>query len=910
VSGAGPALLWLRAPLVLRHFPGVLVAVVSATTVLGLASASTPLFFASAANRAVAERIETVTRWRAGLTVQHGGPFFGEEAAGGERVGVWRRFAQRGAELEQATAPLDNLDVGVLSMLGQPFTMRRESGGPEMVGRLVTRTGGLAHIDPLASLREGRLALATRGSSPWKECPRRVPSRNDGPAVWIADSVARPMRVCPGDRISVSGVRRTVVTVGGVYRNLVTVFPTRFWQSLAGEFLPEGAPAFVLADHSTFRLIAGRLRDGGGIRWEFPVRGRSLTLPEATALAGGLREIIGRFGHGRYERLFPGADADSLLLGVARLSERMISATRHPINLLALAGTLLALGVTAAAGIYGVQRRRVEHDLLVTRGISPIALGAKASLEAILPALVGVGLGLGVCVWLVKMMGPSELLEAEAIGAALTNTAWALLGGVALLAAVAGTAASRGVTPPRRARRLVRVVPWDLALLVAAYLAYREVGTRADLVARIGGASQVDVLVLVFPILFIAGATGIASRGLRLLLPRLRVSGGALPSPLFLAARRLAAASGIALLLVTIAALAVGVFVYAGTLVTSGRATVDGKALIFIGSDVSVPLPPNPRIPDVPFDATVVRKVDGARVMPGLVTVDVLGVDPDTFATTAFWDDSFADRPLTDLLSAIQLGPRRSGDMALPTIAVGAQLGPESVLEAGGQSNPLEIMARARVFPGMASQRPLLVLDRAALEVPDQAGVAEVGSGGTQELWVEGPSQRIVDRLSDAGLPLATALTLDDVRNSASLLPSEWTFGFLQSLGGAAGLIALVGMVLYLQARQRARVVASSLAQRMGLSGRAHAGAIGVELAAMLVVAFILGSVLAGVAADLVYARIDPLPNVPPEPLLRVPLAALAVIPVVLAAASVVGAWRVQRSAHRANVAEVMRLAH
>ena len=58
--GAG-SLLWRKAPLVLRHFPGVLAGVVAATAILALASASAPLFFSSASNLAVARRIQEVT---------------------------------------------------------------------------------------------------------------------------------------------------------------------------------------------------------------------------------------------------------------------------------------------------------------------------------------------------------------------------------------------------------------------------------------------------------------------------------------------------------------------------------------------------------------------------------------------------------------------------------------------------------------------------------------------------------------------------------------------------------------------------------------------------------------------------------------------------------------------------------
>jgi hypothetical protein len=66
---------------------------------------------------------------------------------------------------------------------------------------------------------------------------------------------------------------------------------------------------------------------------------------------------------------------------------------------------------------------------------------------------------------------------------------------------------------------------------------------------------------------------------------------------------------------------------------------------------------------------------------------------------------------------------------------------------------------------------------------------------------------------------------------------------------------------------------------------------------------------LSALAADLVVDRLDPLPQVPPPPLVRVPVDAIVLIAALLVAAAAVGAWRMQRWAERANVAEVLRVA-
>ena len=77
----------------------------------------------------------------------------------------------------------------------------------------------------------------------------------------------------------------------------------------------------------------------------------------------------------------------------------------------------------------------------------------------------------------------------------------------------------------------------------------------------------------------------------------------------------------------------------------------------------------------------------------------------------------------------------------------------------------------------------------------------------------------------------------------------------------------------------------------------------------MLVLAFVLGVGFAVLAAGLVHGRLDPIPGLPPGPLFRVPVGALAAAAVVTVAIAAIGAWRVQSVADRANVGEVMRLA-
>jgi putative ABC transport system permease protein len=158
-------------------------------------------------------------------------------------------------------------------------------------------------------------------------------------------------------------------------------------------------------------------------------------------------------------------------------------------------------------------------------------------------------------------------------------------------------------------------------------------------------------------------------------------------------------------------------------------------------------------------------------------------------------------------------------------------------------------------------------------------------------------------------LTVVRTVTADDVATTADFLPISWTFGFLQALGILTGLIALGGALLHLEARQRSREVSYALARRMGLGRGAHRASVAIELSAILLVSVVIGTILSGVAARLVFGRLDPLPNIPPPPLFRVPFVLLAITALVALVAAWIGAWRVQRAADHARVGEVMRVA-
>jgi predicted lysophospholipase L1 biosynthesis ABC-type transport system permease subunit len=115
--------------------------------------------------------------------------------------------------------------------------------------------------------------------------------------------------------------------------------------------------------------------------------------------------------------------------------------------------------------------------------------------------------------------------------------------------------------------------------------------------------------------------------------------------------------------------------------------------------------------------------------------------------------------------------------------------------------------------------------------------------------------------------------------------------------------------VVYLRARQRGRMVATLLSDRMGMPRSTMRDASVAELGALLAASFVAGSLVGLVSSALVVPSIDPLPSIPPAPLVAVPWLALLVTAAGLVAAAIVGGAMADRGARASSTAEVMRVA-
>jgi putative ABC transport system permease protein len=870
-----------RRPFQLLRFPSLLLAMTLAAALLALAGAAAPLFLSSAGSAAFASALS-----------RSGGTPALSVADSGQADPVLLAFRNR--QLDQAVRPVGGLGPMVLSVTGSAVCAARPGatcGASQPVVRPLARTGAMSHVRVVA--RGGQTG-----------------------GVWISDITAGQTGLGPGDSLALSAADRSItVPIAGVFHDFAGEDLSDFWAPLGGLIRGaaggvDHAPApLVISDAATIQRIDGALDSSEQVNWEYPIDANGKTLPEAAATSRALQSVVAKLSDPATQlgSAFTNSFQATALPAIVAQASAAQAATTGAVQSIALAGQLLALVGVGSAGVYAARRRRTEVSLLAVRGVGPLRYGLTSSVEAVLPVAIGSGVGLAAAAAMVPLFGPSSSVAAssaqDAATAALLGFVVALVV-VGLVGAAAVTREFEGV--PGRGAAIAARTPWEAVVLALALASWYEIVTRGSgLSPGPGGEVRIDRLMLLFPVLFLAGAGGLAVRLLQRVAFRRRARADRRSVPAFLAARRLGSAPRAAAVLVTASALSIGILAYAGTVAASVAGTAREKALVQVGSRTAVGVAPGTSAPAGSV-ATAVLRVIGQQAEPAGTTVDLLAIDPETFARQAFWDPRFATSSLSSLLAALD----RSTPGRLPVIVAGGGVPGGSTLSLFEAPVPIQVVGRAGTFPGTRGKRPLLIVREPDLRAAaNRAGVSLTGLSVRRELWSNTDPAPLLTELRSANVAAGRVVTATQVESAPSFLALSWTFQFLAALGLLAGLLSLVSLLLYLQARQRTEEVAYVLGRRMGLTRRAHRRSIAFELSGMLLCALAIGGCLAGLAALLVYRRLDPLPALPPGPLLRLPLGLLAATAVALVTAAWGGSWLVQRQADRTNVGELMRLA-
>ncbi|HET9290146.1 MAG TPA: hypothetical protein VFQ49_03625, partial [Actinomycetes bacterium] len=660
---------------------------VAAALILALTATSGRLFLASAGDAAVGQELDRI---------------------GGVPMLAMVMFGDRPADVAAVQRAAESVASDLVPGLGPPVR---------------TRSG--ATMDAAAGTRTARVRLAARDGFAGHI---QALERAGGDGAWLPDTAAASLGVRAGQTVRLGlppGVRVRVV---GVYRDLATSDQPldRFWSPLGKVIYTldqeerTTPPGLVLVDPDRFLELTRRLESPGQLEWDFYPESDRLTLPEADRLAAQIQAVQGTTGDPWAEQTgLTRVTTATPITDVVRRAHATLAALTGPVESISLTGRLLALALVAAAAVFAVRRRRGEVSVLIAHGVGGLPIGARSMVEAALPLAAGGALGYLVALGLAGPLDPVPGLQPQATAAARREVALAVAAGLLLFGLVTWIAVRS--EERERARRLGQVLAtpwWEVLALALAAAALYELRTRGGAPVQVEGEpAQVDRLLVLFPLLAIAGLAGLATRAAARLLrrarPPLTAASAARPAPV-LALRRLVAAPRTVLLLVTGSAVALGLLTYSGTLVASTRSGAADKARVLVGSDTNLQLlgeaPPGVT---AGLPATVVRRFQEVRLTLDSRPVDMIGVDPASFASGAFWRQGFADASLGRLLGRLDQAP--PGRLA--AVLAGPAVADARAVDVGRVRLAVTVVATARAFPGMtSSDRSLLVVSSAGFD--------------------------------------------------------------------------------------------------------------------------------------------------------------------------------------------------
>ncbi len=881
--------------------PGAFLAVAVAAAILACAAASAALFLSSASSASLQQQIndrcDNAAYPMIG-TQTYLGPFFGP-GNGGEGRPEFTPQTDQAYPQALARQGVDSSPI----FIGAQSVLTENGQAPIAQNTRVVRP----------FYRPGAVDQVT------------VLDSGSGNGVYVPSFVAERDQISVGDDLEADGASVPVV---GIYQNLYDEPVREFWCSYSALFNNETnantppADLVIATDETTFYALAiahdnvNTARDGFGAfdetsvrMWEVPVDPDTVT---STSAAGNVASQDTAFREARSISGDPTRPGDfredsfqSEELGkLLDRSQRLENGLRGPAIPTAVAGTILAMLLVMAAGNYWADRRLREVRLLSSRGVGPGALAVKAALELLIPAALGTVAGYYLARGLIALAGPADDLDPDALRSAILTTIAGFVIGLVLLSAVAGIRSRNFTEKPIGAKRSwLGLVPYELILLgVAGYLWWQLQSQEA--VVFDGTVAQVNGLLVSFPLLFLAGAAVLVVRLIMLVLPALRRRAHGWSPAAFVAVNQLTANRVVSASLLAALCLPIAVLTYSATLTASSQRTVDSKALTAVGAERAVTsFGSLEATPALDTAGTLVARYQDAFVDGAEATA--LGVDPDDFASEAYWEDSFAGQDLVEML-ALLVDADRGGDR-IPVIAAGGiPLGPIR-LDLGGNNLALtlqaEVVAVADVLPGRRTAEPLLLLDDRLVGagVPQSANLR-------YEIWTNGDPEPAAAAIREQDARLFRVFTTTEVFELTNFLGVSWTFGYLQALAAFVGVIAIGGLLLYLETRQRKRTASYAMARRMGLSRWTHFRSLLAELGSVLVVAGIVGVGLAAAACAMAYRRLDVDPIREPSPLLAIPWITLAAIAVAAIVVAFLTAVYAQRRSDRANPAEVLRL--
>jgi hypothetical protein len=903
------------------------------------------------------------------------GPLFGSATRAG---GLDRRLSAIPVTASSLARPVVQVTV-------------RNGPGPEAEPRIIQLVDRIPYLGPgVTSLYADAVDLEDRSPQPYLLTgagDRRpglmiyrtgaldqlqvVQGRKGAPGVWIPEGEARDLKLRPGDRMEVgksyryqysscgspvsrfTGTlppdRRTTVTVAGTYRTGPDArLPAGSYFSDVSRDLPSdfvGCPTNALmlfADRATVDTALTAMQEAP--LWTYTA---ALTeegwqpahLDRATAATADLRLAAAQPGTAANRLLNDNAHGFRIDSGLPAIHQQAVADARAAAEQgrgIAYAGGVIGLAAVVVALRALAQRRRRETELLLGLGTPTPVVVLAATVELVLPAVVGAALGWGVAALAFGSVGPHPDLDPAAVRTAAGVAA--LVAVVTLLAAALVTLGqARQVSRALSGRADSRLGNQWLPLLTGA-----TVLAVAGTLARDRGESYHDPMAALLPILILACGCALLTRaftwigGLR---PRSGERGGRDADRLV---RRGLRRTGVAVAdLVVVLSIGIGVLAY-GLLASSlVHRSVTDKAAVLAGAPTSAHITYSWLLgggegaaPKLPGGTAVVWRARGF-MRPDSRPYDILAIDPDSFRSAATWGtggELAAARTALHRFDAPRIVPRRPGpdpgasadvrrdDSSVPPLSalvVGdtdRQAGSTARLEISSITQPAVIRERVSAFPGAV--RPTVVLDARelfprldALDDPSHTGPNPYNFEGAFDTWVwTNRSLPALRRDMDArGIPTAETYTLAQARATPALTSAGWAAGYQVVLGSAAAALAGLALVVAVDRRVARAAAVDLVLSRFGFRRRRLLRVRAVELAGTALAALgVLGLPLAGLVL-LLPRIVEPDPALPPAMPVGVSLVPLLLSVAVAAVVTLVAVLAAARRSAALNPGEVLR---
>ena len=731
----------------------------------------------------------------------------------------------------------------------------------------------------------------------------------------VFDSALQPEE--PGAEVTPSGGPRATWPIAGIYEPLwspdgAPLDP--YWQDVPADLRPIYLAAFNGPSFSLLLLEDDTMRASGltgFMQWDARSVDTPTTLLELEDRVSEYRSLDADLTN---DEAIAAALADLASFRPARpelttgtfeaLSEIRAAAGRlaQPLASARTGGVAVGLAVVIAGALFAVQRRRIEYRLLAGEGERWLATSTRSVLQLAAPVAVGTVLGVGLGALAAEWIGPASSLRFDAVQ-------WPDVVVVAVFALIlaclaTGLAAQRTLDTGALGADSTGATLTILAVFVAAtvFLWYQA----ATIPSNVDEA--VDLTVIALPLVALVTGIAIVVALLGVAVRLGRHSGGRLPTPLFLAWKRITRNDTANALIIGSVGVGVGLVTLSFMLVAALDRVGDVKLATTVGAETAIELVTKPEPNEMPAESVIVS-FDPVQFDPGDRAGRVVALPSDGYASVVDWPPEFG-LSADEVVALVH--DSDVGDSVPAVVVAGSGLSRTGTF--GVQRVPYTIVGEVRSAPlATPFGSTMLVaaerVNRYALErLADALDTDPDDPELTARPATDGYRQVLVSRLGEDEL---TAWLEAGVRRSRSTisrasfldtidtLAPRIAFDYLRILGIVAAVAAVAAVVLHLAAQRKRRSVAAAMTRRMGLSSRTAAAATAWEVTAMTALAVTTGVAVAVLVSNRLLPRFDPAPDVPPGATITVGIVDLAAWSLAIVAIVAAGVWLIDWVAAR-----------